>query len=91
MTTTQPTNESTTMFSATISGHGAFVNGFSGCSNKSATAVVNEAGEFGFLPGEVAPYTPIGGRKTLALVLECLEFKAFDWGQNVSVKTGRKF
>ena len=79
------------MFSVTISGNGAFSNGFSGQSNRSAIAVANEAGEFGFLPGEDSPYTPIGGRKTLALVLECLEFKAFDWGNSVTVKKGRKF
>ena len=79
------------MFSATIRGHGAFTNGFSGQSNTSAVAVVNEAGEFGFLPGEQSPYTPIGGRKTLALVLDCLEFRAFDWGNTVSIKKGRKF
>jgi hypothetical protein len=79
------------MYSATISGHGAFSNGFSGRSNGSAVAVVNEAGEFGFLPGEDSPYTPIGGRKTLALVLDCLEFRAFNWGSTVTIKKGRKF
>ena len=78
------------MYSATISGNGAFSNSLTGRSNKSAVVAVNDAGEFGFLPGDESPYLPIGGRNALQLVLDCLEFRTFDWGDNVQIKRGRK-
>ena len=78
------------MYSATISGKNAFLNSLTGRSNKSAVVAVNDAGEFGFLPGGKSPYLPIGGRNALRLVMDCLEFRAFDYGDNVQVKRGQK-
>ena len=36
---------------------------------------MNSNNEFGFLPGEKNPYTPIGGKTTLLSVMDILEFK----------------
>ena len=79
------------VYAANLSGSEAFISGFGGRSGSSSVAAVNDAGEFGFLPGEDAPYMPIGGRKAIAAVIDVLEFKAYEFGSHVTVKRGRKF
>lgn len=80
------------IFSAKIMTNQGFINGFSGRRNASAIALVNEEGEFGFLPGENQPYTPAGGLKAHKAVLKMgvsYEFKPFNFGSAI-IKTGRQ-
>ena len=73
---------------ATLNGN--FTNTLSGRSNgTSGVATIN--GElFGFLPNESTPYQPLGGRKVLKSLIDILVFKPFDFGQETTIKIGRK-
>ena len=45
--------------------------------NFQSYVAMNEKLEFGFLPKENTPYTPLGGKKTLEKVLDILIFKPY--------------
>lgn len=81
----------TKFYSATISGGPGFTS-IHGKGNANAVVFMNSNGEFGFLPGKDAPYTPSGGRSTWDMVKDALEFREYDWGDpskgGYSVKRG---
>lgn len=57
-------------------------NGFTNCltgRSSSAVIAINEAGEYGCLPGESTPYMPIGGMKVLKEVKDILIFKPYNF------------
>lgn len=49
-----------------------FINGFTGRANSSRHYAINSEGKKGCLPGELKPYTPIGGIKALKEVIDIL-------------------
>jgi hypothetical protein len=78
------------IYTANVDSPGAFSGGITGRGRGSkAVALINEKGQFGFLPGEDEPYTPLGGRKALQAVLDIVEFKDYEYGERFTVKRGR--
>ena len=69
---------------------GTFTNGFSGRNNCTSGVATIDGELFGFLPNESKPYQPIGGRKVLKSLIDVLVFKPYNYGNEVSVKIGRK-
>jgi len=54
---------------------GTFVNGFTKRDNNYTYVMVNELGQYGCLPNENTPYSPVGGKSTLLSVESILIFK----------------
>jgi hypothetical protein len=54
---------------------GIFANTLTKRENGSAYVMVNELGQYGYLPNENNPYMPVGGKKTLLSVESILIFK----------------
>jgi len=80
------------LFTATITSKKGFTNGFSGRANNTAKTLVNETGEFAFLEGAEAPYTPVGGTKAVKWCIDvgAIEFRPFDWGKGYDVKISKR-
>ena len=81
------------IFTTNILSNKGFTSNVSGLGNSKAVALVNEAGQFGFLGDDETPYTPCGGRKALVQVYESapeiFTFKDFSFGEGFSSKRGR--
>ena len=60
---------------------------FTSGNSKSAFCLINEKGEFGFLPGndKPGPYMPFGGRNALKEVKDVLVFQAFEFTQGTTI------
>jgi hypothetical protein len=54
---------------------GTFANSLTKRENNSTYVMVNELGQYGYLPNENTPYMPVGGKKTLLSVESILIFK----------------